>query len=468
MITLKMRVLSASALALAACASGPDYKTPSTADLAAPALQSDPALEAGTAEPAAQWWRALGDETLDALIENAFAENRDLRRAVANVEAARGVLSGQRQFLRPIVDGAADYQRARLANPGGPANAETDSFAVGGGASWEIDFFGRVRRGVEAARADAQSAGFLARDAQALVAAETARAYVDFRGAEVRLRVARDNLGVQTKSLQLTQSRLEEGLGTRLDVARAAAQVKTTEAEIAPIEAARVAAANRLATLTGAPVATVEAALAREGARLPAAPSSLAIGDVASLIARRSDVRAAERALAAATARIGVARADYFPRVTFLGSVSASAANVSGVGANGSLGYGVGPTLSWAGFDIPRVRAAVRTAGARAEAALAGYEQSVLLAVEETQTALSAYGRERVRFEALDVAAQESRLAADLARDRFNEGADDFLDVLDAESRQLAAEAARAASQVALTTRYIAVYRALGAGWSES
>ena len=465
MVKLSILAASASSLTLAACASGADYRAPATEALAAPAIRSDAALATQAEEPAAQWWRALDDETLNNLVDKAFAENRDLRRAVANVKSARGVLSGERQNLRPAVTGNADYDYGRPVNPGGPVLADADSFAVGAGASWELDLFGRVRRGVEAARADAQGAAFVKRDVEALVAAETARAYVEYRGAEARLAVARANLDVQRKSLQLTSVRLDEGLGTRLDVARASAQVKSTEAAIAPLEAFKVAAANRLATLTGTPFADVEASLGAAG-KAPTAPKEVAIGDVASLIVRRSDVRAAERSLAAATARIGVAKADYFPRITLLGAVSASAQSLSGVGGNGSLGYGVGPTISWAGFDIPRVRAAVTTAGARAEAALAVYEQSVLVAVEEAQTALADYGRERVRNEALDVAAKESREAADLARERFNEGADDFLDVLDAESRQIAAEAAFAESEVALATKYITVYRALGAGWA--
>ncbi len=199
----------------------------------------------------------------------------------------------------------------------------------------------------------------------------------------------------------------------------------------------------------------------------PAALSGLMITTIDSPngIFSGADVRAAERTLAAATARIGVAKADYFPQITLVGAVSASAQTLSGVGGDGSFGYGVGPSIAWSGFDIPRVRAQVKAADAHAEAAFAAYEQTVLVALEETRTALSAYGRERVRFNALNAAAATAREAASLARERFDAGADDFIDVLDAEGRQLAAEASLAESQSAVASRYINVYLALGAGW---
>jgi multidrug efflux system outer membrane protein len=470
MTLIKTLFVSASAMTMAACATvGPDYQAPPVEPFTANALQTDPALVAAKTEPAQRWWTALADETLDALVEKAFSENRDLRQAAANVEAARAILRLERTNLRPTGEANAEYQRRKLAGSSfGIDDADfegTNFFDVGLGAAWELDFFGRVKRQSEAARADAEGAAYLRRDAEALVAAETARAYVDYRGAETRLAVARRNLEIQRETRALTQTRFEEGLGSRLDVARAETQAKTTEASIPPLEAAGTAAANRLATLTGTPVAEIIALLAAGAPALPAPPDALAVGDAESLLRRRADVRAAERALAAATARIGVAKADYFPRITLIGAVSASAQNLAGVGGDGSLGYGVGPSLSWSGFDVPRIKAGVKAADARADAAFAAYEQTVLTALEETQTALASYGRERVRFEALDDAAATASEAADLARERYDEGADDFLEVLDAESRLLAAEAALAESQTAVASKFISVYLALGAGW---
>lgn len=470
MTFVKTLALSVSSLTIAACAGvGPNFKTPDTTTFTDNPLQSDAALTVEAAEPANTWWAALGDDGLNAVIERAFTENRDLRVAAANLDAARALLNLQRTNLRPTAEGTADYQRRRLSGSAFGSDdlnfSDTDFFRVGANSSWELDFFGRVRRATEAARADADAAAYLRRDAEALVAAETARAYIDYRGAEVRLAVALRNLEIQRETRDLTQTRFEEGLGSRLDVARSQSQSKTTEASIPPLEAAKAAAANRLATLTGTPVATIVASLAETAARLPAPPAALAIGDAQSLLRRRSDVRAAERNLAAATARIGVAKADYFPRVTLVGSVSASAQTLSGVGGDGSFGYGVGPTLAWSALDFPRVRAGVKAADARADAAFAAYEQTVLVALEEAQTALADYGRERVRFAALDEAAAQARDAASLARERYDAGADDFIDVLDAESRQLAAEAALAESQTLVAGKYIRVFLALGAGW---
>lgn len=472
MVTLKALAAAASSLVIAACTTvGPDHQAPDARAFTANPIGGDARAASTADEPAADWWRALNDPTLDAFVERAFAENRDLRVAVANVEAARALLNLERVNLRPTGEADASYQRRRLAGAAfgidGAPFEDTDFFRLGAGASWELDFFGRVRRLTEAARADAEAADYLRRDAESLVAAETARAYVDYRGAELRLAVASRNLEVQRKTLALTRTRLEEGIGSRLDVDRAAAQAKSTEASIAPIEAEQAAAANRLATLLGSNASSVIAELKATPRPLPATPAALAVGDVASLLVRRADVRAAERALAAETARIGVAKAEYFPRVSLVGAVSASAQTLAGAGSDGALGYGVGPTLSWAGFDIPRVRAGVKVAGARAEAALAAYEQSVLEAIEDTQSNLSRYGRGLARYEALVAATKHATDAADLARERFTEGADDFIDVLDAEGRQLAAEAALADAQTAVTADYIAVYRALGAGWSE-
>ncbi|MGF1543224.1 MAG: efflux transporter outer membrane subunit [Parvularculaceae bacterium] len=466
----KTLIASASALTIAACATGPDYDAPSAPGFVADAYETDAAATAEAAEPAQRWWTSLGDETLDGLVAAAFAENRDIRQAAANVEAARALLRLERVNLRPEGALGADYQRRRIAGAGFGIDdqvfPDTDFFDVGASASWELDFFGRVRRGGEAAYAEAGGAEALRRDAQVLVAAETVRAYTDYRGADVQLAVARQNLKVQRQTLELTETRLAEGLGSQLDVARAASQAKSTEAAIPPLQAAKNAAANRLATLTGSDVATVERRLADDEATLPAPPDVLAIADPGALIDRRPDVRVAERALAAATARIGGAKAEYYPRISLVGAVSASAQSLAGVGDEGALGYGVGPSLSWAGIDVPRIRAQVKAAGAEAEAAFAAYEQSVLLAIEETQTALAAYGREKVRFDALVDAAAKAAEAAELARLRYDDGVDDFIDVLDAEARQLAAEAALAESRTAVTRNFADVHRALGAGWA--
>ena len=471
MTRLKTLMMTPIVLTLAACATvGPDYTTPASDAFTADALAADPALTVSSAEPAQTWWHDLNDPALNTLVEQAFAQNRDLRQAVANVDAARALLRLERTNLRPTGEVNAIAERRQIAGAAfgqeGVTFPDSDFLDVGLAANWELDFFGRVRRATEAALADAQGAEALRRDAQALIAADTVRAYTDYRGTAVQLAVARRNLSVQRETLRLTQTRLEEGLGSQLDVARAEAQVRTTEATIPPLQAAQTAAANRLATLTGSQPAGMETSLVASTAGLPTPPNAIPVGDAASLINRRADVRAAERELAAATARIGIARADYFPRITLEGTASLSAQSAAGLDDSSAFGYGIGPRLSWAGFDVPRVRARIGAAGARAEAALAAYEQAILIALEETRTALANYGREKQRFDALTIAAEKAREAAALARERYDGGVDDFIDVLDAESRQLAAEAALEQSRTAVTRNFAELFRALGAGWS--
>ena len=269
---LKFVFSSAGPLALAACTTvGPDYAAPDPGGLTASDIQVDGAAKSVDREPAQRWWMVFEDETLNSLIETAFNENRDLRRAAANVEAARSLLNLDRVNLRPTGEARAAYQRRRLTGAAFGLDEldfdDSEFFDIGVNAAWELDFFGRVRRATEAALAGAQTAEYLRRDAQVLIAAETARAYIEYRGAALQLDVAKRNLSVQRNSARLTQRRLDEGLGSRLDVARAEAQAKTTEASIPPLEAAQIAAANRLATLTGANVNDVLSAWPRANKR---------------------------------------------------------------------------------------------------------------------------------------------------------------------------------------------------------
>ncbi|MEL6338305.1 MAG: efflux transporter outer membrane subunit [Myxococcota bacterium] len=453
---------------LGAWAVGPDYEEPSTESMTEAPLEVDGALEPEANEPAHSWWLVFDDEILNGLVATALIENRDLRVAAANVDAAQALLRLERTNRRPQGQIGAQFQRRRLS--GAAFGQETDFpdtefYSTNTTAAWEIDFFGRVQRGVEAISAEAGALEALRRDAQVLLVAETVGAYVDYRGAELQLAVAARNLWVQRDTLRITETRLAEGLGTRLDVVRARAQLRATEALIPPIQAVMRAAINRLATLTGATADLTEHVLVFNAMDLPEAPRRLAVGDASSLIARRADVRAAERGLAAATARIGLAKAEYFPRISLVGTIGLSAERAGGLGGAGSLGYSAGPQLSWSGFDVPRVKAQIAAAGARAESAYASFEQTVLVALEETQTALARFGREAVRLESLREAVASAGESAELARDRYAEGADDFIAVLDAEARLLEAEAALAASQVRATQSYVEVYRALGAGW---
>jgi multidrug efflux system outer membrane protein len=291
-----------------------------------------------------------------------------------------------------------------------------------------------------------------------------ARNYLELRGVQNQLVVARRNADNQRQTLQITQARLEGGRGTELDVARARAQLNITFASIPPLEAAIARSIHRLSVVTGQQPAALVPELDQTAA-MPALPALVAVSAPELLLRRRPDIRAAERQLAAATARIGVEVADLFPRVTFNGRVALQAETISGLGGPASDAYAFGPRITWAALDYGHVRNRIKAAHARAEANLATYEKIVLTSLEETENALVEFGREQARRDFLKESAEASRSAASLARQRFENGATDFLTVLDAERVLLEAESQLAQSQPRTATALIAVYKALGGGW---
>jgi outer membrane protein, multidrug efflux system len=457
-------VLSALAAALAGCAVGPNYVKPDT-----PVAAKFAGADGGpysSEDAQAKFWTQFGDETLDRLVDEALASNHDLRIALGRLVEARAVRRQAQFDLAPTVTAASGYTKERFSAVESPTLAPLDAhlYDAGFDAFWELDFFGRVRRNVEAQSAEVQGAEAGLRDAQVSVTAEVARSYFELRGEQLQLAVARGNVDNERATLDLTQARLEAGSGTELDTSRAQAQLSATLATIGPLEAAVARSIHRLSVLTGRePNALTELlAPARE---LPNLPRIAAIGDPAGLLRRRPDVRVAERQLAASTALVGVAIGDLFPKVTFTGSFSYSAAETNQLGSTASRGYVVGPGISWAAFDLGRVRAEVAGSRARSDVALASYQQTVLRALEETEDALVTHARTRESLKDATDAADASLKAARLARTRYEGGVVDFLSVLDAERTQLEAEDRLARSRTDAATSLIAVYKALGGGW---
>jgi len=329
-----------------------------------------------------------------------------------------------------------------------------------------LDFFGRVRRGLEAARAEEQASAAGLRDIQVTVTAEVARNYFVLRGLQEQLAVAVRNADNQSQTLKVTEARLEAGRGTELDTSRAEAQLKTTLASIPLLESSVATTIYRLSVLTGRLPDALTSQL-QSPAALRDLPPLNAVGDPATLLRRRPDIRIAERTLAASTARIGVAVGDLFPKVTFTGSIGYDAANFRGIGKSGSDTYSIGPSISWAAFDLGRVNTRIKIAHAQADADLAAYESSVLGALEETEDALITYGRAQSRRDLLTQAASAGERAADLARQRFQGGLTDFVNVLEAERDALAIQDSLAQSRTQTATSLVAVYKALGGGWVE-
>lgn len=471
--TLSFLTAAASSALLAACAVGP--KAP-VADLPVAGTGGFVGSASPTVSTAAardDWWRLYEDPTLDALIQQAFAENNQLEAAFANLRAVRASLSEARVGRFPTTTTSGGVTRSQgssaslAAQPGIPAGTtipEIDTYDVGIEASYEVDLFGRVESTIRAARADARAAEAALATVQVTVAAETTRAYADTCSANAQIAVAERTLELQRNTANLTQTLLDGGAGTGLDVASARAALAQTASTLPTLRAARNEALFRLATLTG--VTPAEASQAAAACvRPPQLSQPIPVGDGAALLARRPDVRQAEANLAAAAARVNVATANLYPRITLGGSYGSTALDADGLGDSGNTRFSFGPLISWSFPNVFAARAQIKAAGARSDAALSTFDQTVLTALQETETALSNYANELDRRAALTEARDQAARAADLSRLRFNAGADSFLLVLDAERTQAAADAALAQSDALVTTYQIALFRALAGGW---
>jgi len=470
---LRPHILAGGALLLSACAAvGPDYAVPEPT--AIDQLETFPsAASAATAlntqEPVAAWWRQFGDPQLEALIERASEANYDLRIAAANVAAAGAALREIDARRVPSIDLNGELQERRdasaLVQQLDPEQrlSTTTRGSFSADLSWEIDLFGRVRRSIEAAVADLGSAEALRRAVMVSVLADVARTYVDLRGAQRRLDVAERNTAVQRQTLELVKLLYKDGAATQLDVARATTQLLSSEATIPRLRADAVAAMNALTTLTAQPPGALNTMLSTRQA-LPALPEFTAVGAPADLVRRRPDIQAAERALAGAAARIGVATADLFPSVSFGARVGAGAAPLSSFSTPGTAFFALGPSLTWNLFDRGAIYARIRQADSTAAANLARYERTVTTALQEVDSAIASYANERQRRARLHAARESSHEASVLARLRYREGVEDFLTVLDAERSLLEIEDLLAQSEIAVMQNLITIYLALGGG----
>jgi outer membrane protein, multidrug efflux system len=451
---------------LGGCAVGPNYHRPDTPVDAHFANAGEPGF--AETEAVEHYWTGFDDPTMTGLINDALAHNLDLSAAEANLRAARAArrLAGFDQY--PTVTLAASYTHNLDSQEQLPGvdmhDREFDAAQAGFDGLWELDLFGRVRRNVEAARGDLGAAAATLQDARVSVIAEVARDYFILRGLQDQLALTQRNAENQFNTFKLTRNRLDAGRGNELDTSRAEAQWQTTLSTIPTLQASIATTCYRLSVLTGRQPTALSASLAAL-APMPALPPLNAIGSPEQLLRRRPDVRVAERRLAAATARVGVAVGDLFPKVTLVGDVGYFAPTFGDFGQSEARSFSVGPSISWAAFDLGRVQARISSAKAQTDAALAAYEGAVLGALEDTEGALISYGRSQVRREALRVAAAASDKAADLARKRFEGGLIDFLEVLDAERTALSAELLLSQSRTDAATSLVAVYKALGAGW---
>lgn len=411
------------------------------------------------------FWRSLGDTTLTRLIATALDANPDLRGAEARIQAARAARTDAALDLAPAVTANAGYSRQRMSSAMVPGSAgrppEQGLWDAGLQMAWEVDVFGRGRRSLEARTALVASAEEDVQDAGVMVAAEVARAYLELRGTQDRLAVAQRNAENQRRTLELTLARLEAGSGTALDTERAQAQLSSTLAGIPMLEAAIVTEQHRLAVLIGVqPTADgVQLANATQPLSLPA-DLELERPDV--VVRRRPDVRSSASRTEAGSALVSAAKAGYLPRISIAAGAGYTSSEFDGLGNTGTPRYSVGPIISWPLLDIGRVKTDVDEARAREVEANAQHEQLVLRAHAEIETSRVGYSSARVRLSHLEDAAAASERATELARLRFEEGGTDFLEVLDAERRQLEAQDRLAEGRTQAAHWLVSVYRAHG------
>jgi len=459
---------SIAALALVGCAAGPDYIAPLPPEpaMAGPFLSAEDGVTTPSPLPA-DWWRLYDDPALDGLVADALAANTDIRQATARIARARAGLRGAEAGRLPQSGVSAGGNYGRVSEGSVPPGADREGFSFDAGlsVSYEVDLFGRVGRGVEAAEADLASAQADADAVRVLVVAETTRAYANAASAAARKQVADEIVALLDTSLGLVRRRQEAGLENGLAIARIETLRQQRAAEIPAIIAERQAALFALATLTGRAPAQLPP-IAGERSMALEITSALPVGDGAALLARRPDIRAAERRLAADTARIGVATADLYPRITLGGSVGATGASLGDLFSGGPFRFLLGPLIDWAFPNTEPTRARIDAAEAGAEESLAAFDGTVLTALQETETALSTYARALDRRQSLSAAQTAADRAARITRARQREGIIDSLELLDAERTLADRRAALAQQDGAISSAQIDVFLALGGGWS--
>ena len=475
-------LLLAAALAAAGCTVGPDYRSaPEVAGnaVAAGTFPHAPKLAEARQPDVADWWRALGDPLLANLIDTALRDSPDIRASRARVRQARAGLAGNRANLMPKVNASAAMLRTRapdLASFGGGDGGEGGGSGGSGGrgpmslyiagfdASWELDLFGGTRRAIEAASAEAEAADAELADAHVQLAAEVAQAYVTLREQQASLAHLRASETLEADMLDLTRQRRARGVASELEVERLLTQLENTRARIAPVEAGLVESFDQLALLTGRSPGTLDTALG-PSRDLPVLPETVAVGDPATLLKARPDIRAAERRLASRTAQIGERKADWFPKVSLLGSLGFSAMDPGHLVRKENGTWLTLPRLQWNILDFGRVAASVDNAEAGRDEAEASYESVVLKALRDADVALSRYGHQRDNVVVLRRVEASAERASTLQQQRYRAGTASMLEWLDVERTRVVAQQDRISGDANLLKDYVSLQKALGLGW---
>lgn len=461
-------LIGASMMVLSACTVGPKYVNPTPA---APSQTSfvetgkSPAFTG--AQPSGKWWSLFGDPQLDALIEEALVANTDLRVAAANLAQARAVLRESRAGRLPstnIAGGATYNRQAGSALGFGPI--ETENYDIGIDVGYQLDLFDRIGSAIRASRADADAVQAAFDLTRITVAAETARAYADVCSFNRQVAVAEETVAIQQRTFDLTNRLFEGGRVTRLETGQAGTLLEQTRATIPQLAAQRSGALYRLALLTGKPPAEAPQYLLN-CQKVPHLDQPIPVGDGASLLARRPDIRQAERRLAAASARVNVATADLYPSINLGGSIGQTAQDIGDIGSSSAFRFSIGPLISWSFPNIAVAKSRIAQAEAGADAALASFDGTWLNALRETESALASYSGELGRLNSLNAAEREASDAARIARIRYDAGRENFQVVLDAERSLAQVRAAVAQSEQVRANYLVTLFLTLGGGWQD-
>ncbi len=485
---------------LSACTMGPDFHRPDPASPAA--WQGPPAANAGESVTVAEpvdpaWWNTFGDPVLTSLVTKAIENNLDVKVAAARLAESRAQLGQTRADEFPTLNGNASYTRelqsadgviglldgTGSSTPGtstnglggrqggvptqsaAPALPPFNLFQYGFDASWELDLWGRVRRTTENASATVDAQEEARHDAIVSTAAEVARDYLNLRGTQEKLRITKENLADAQRTVQLTDERARHGLATDLDVANAQSQAASNAADIPQQEQQIAQLINAIGLLLGEYPQALSAQLSPAIA-VPVVPPRVPVGLPSEFAHRRPDIREAEAQLHAATASIGAAKADFFPKITLSGSVAIQATQFTDLGSWGARSYSAGPSLSIPIFEGGRLRATLALREAQQQEAAINYRKTVLSAFRDVDDAMTAYAAEQHRRDRLDESVQASKRALDVANKRYVRGLSNYLDVLTAQKTLLNGEQQLADSTATVTTDLVALYKALGGGWS--
>jgi len=454
---------------LAGCTVGPDFVKPQTStpaewlgprDATAPSRLT---AESTQAAQLARWWATLGDETLNSLIERALKDNLSLVQAEARVRQARAARTISASAGMPTLDATAGASRSRSPRAGG-GGSTGNLFRAGFDAGWEVDVFGGVRRDVEASDAVIQSSIEDQRDVQVTLLAEVASTYVDLRASQQQLEIAQRNLETQRRSLELTTRRQAAGFIGKLDVVSAESQVAATESRLPTIQTTIRQSMYALATLLGVPPGDLIQELSTPKP-LAALPPSVPTGIPSEVLQRRPDIRRSEADLHAATARIGVATANLYPKFSLSGSFGLQGGEANDLGSYAQRYWSIGPSIQWPIFRAGAINADIERQRALTDAAIASYKATVLAALEDVESSMTAFDLEQRRTTSLDQSVRASQDALRLSTSLYEAGRTDFLNVLNAQRSLLDAESSRLDSRRLTLTNLIALYKALGGGW---